>query len=340
MRQIVITADGGYEVLNIEEVEDPTPQADEVLIDVQAAGINFADILTRKSTYQDAPPKPCVVGYEVSGVVEALGPEADQSLIDKEVIAMTRFKGQAEKVIVKPNQMFEKPKSLSFEQAAALPVNYITAWVLIKIMGSLQPQESILIHNVGGGVGLASLQVAQHIGAKTYGTASPRKHEFLAEQGLDHPIDYRNNDWFDQIMKMTDSRGVELIIDPLGGKEWKKSYKALRSTGRLGMFGVSSASEGSSGIWAKLKLLATVVKMPFFHPIPLLDKNRGVFGVNVGHLWHEKEKAQLWLNQLLDGVNEGWISPHVDQTFSFDKVADAHQYIEERKNIGKVILVP
>ncbi|MFH5884787.1 medium chain dehydrogenase/reductase family protein [Halalkalibaculum sp. DA3122] len=341
MREIVNSADGSYDVLTISEAEDPVPDGEELLIDVRAAGINFADILARKGTYQDAPPKPCVMGYEVSGIVEAAGAQADPKWKGKEVIATTRFGGQAEKVLVKPHQLFEKPEALSFEEAAALPVNYLTAWVLIRVMGSLQPAESILIHNAGGGVGLAALQIAQHIGATTYGTASPRKHEFLVARGLDHPIDYRNNDWYKQLMKMTDNRGVELIIDPLGGKEWKRSYKALRTTGRLGMFGVSSASEGvSGGWWAKLKLLATVVTMPFFHPLPLLDKNRGVFGVNLGHLWHEKEKAQHWMRQLLEGVGEGWVSPHVDKTFPFSEVADAHRYIEERQNIGKVILVP
>ncbi|MDR8391416.1 medium chain dehydrogenase/reductase family protein [Aliifodinibius sp. S!AR15-10] len=340
MRQILNTGDGGYEVLKVEEVADPTPQNNELLIDVRAAGINFADILARKGTYQDAPPKPCVMGYEVSGVVEAIGSDIDPDWRGREVIATTRFKGQAEKVVVAPSQVFEKPDSLSFEQAAALPVNYITAWVLIEVMGSLQPYESILIHNAGGGVGLAALEVARHIGATTYGTASPGKHEFLLEKGLDHPIDYRNNDWYEEVMEMTEGRGLELIIDPLGGKEWKRSYKALRSTGRLGMFGVSSASDSSGGFTAKLKLLATVFKMPFFHPVPLIDKNRGVFGVNVGHLWHEQEKARHWVQQLLQGVEDGWLSPHVDETFTFDEVADAHRYIEERRNIGKVVLVP
>ncbi len=142
-------------------------------------------------------------------------------------------------------------------------------------------------------------------------------------------------------MNLTGDRGVELIIDPLGGKEWKRSYSALRATGRLGMFGVSSASGGSGGgILSKLKLIGTLFKMPFFHPLPMLNKNRGVFGVNLGHLWHEVDKAQLWMKDLLQGVEEGWIVPHVDTTFSFDEVADAHRYIEERKNFGKVILVP
>lgn len=341
MRQIVNVSNGGYEVLKVEEVPDLVPKSDELVIDVKASGLNFADLLARKGQYPDAPSKPCVVGYEVSGVVRSTGDDVDHSWKGKEVIATTRFKGQAEQVRVQPVQVFGKPKKLSFEQAAALPVNYITAHVLVHVMGALQSEEAVLIHNVGGGVGLAILDLAMEIGATTYGTASEHKHNFLTNRGLDYAIDYRNNDWYEVLMSLTDGKGVELVTDPLGGKEWKRSYKALRATGRLGMFGISSASEGiEGGIKGMWSMLKTVLQMPFYHPLPLLDKNRGVFGVNLGHLWHEKEKAHIWMRKILEGVNQGWIIPHVDQTFRFDEIANAHRYLEERKNTGKVILLP
>jgi NADPH:quinone reductase-like Zn-dependent oxidoreductase len=341
MRQIVNTSNGGYEVLQVQEVPDLEPEQNEVIIKVKASGLNFADILARKGQYPDGPSKPCVMGYEVSGVVDAVGNAVDEKWLGKEVITFTRFKGQAEQVAVRQSQLFEKPNRLSFEEAAALPVNYLTAHILITVMGSLQPYESILIHNVGGGVGIAALDIAQHIGATTYGTASERKHEFLTERGLDYAIDYRNKDWYEELMDLTDGKGVELITDPLGGKEWKRSYKALRATGRLGMFGISSASEGTSGgIGALWSMLKTVLQMPIYHPLPLLGKNRGVFGVNLGHLWHEPEKARIWMYKILQGIDEGWVNPHVDAIFGFEEVAEAHRYIEERKNIGKVILTP
>ncbi|WP_440999506.1 zinc-binding dehydrogenase [Fodinibius sp. SL11] len=341
MRQIVNTSNGGYEVLEVQEVADVEPESNEVVINVKASGLNFADILARKGQYPDGPSKPCVMGYEVSGVVGSVGDAINKEWLGKEVIATTRFKGQAEQVVVQESQLFEKPERLSFEEAAALPVNYLTAYILITVMGSLQSYESILIHNVGGGVGIAALDIARHIGAKTYGTASKRKHDFLADRGLDYAIDYRNKDWYEELMDLTNGRGVELITDPLGGKEWKRSYKALRATGRLGMFGISSASEGTGGgIGAMWSMLKTVLQMPIFHPLPLLGKNRGVFGVNLGHLWHEPKKAKIWMNQILKGVEEDWVNPHVDATFQFDQVAEAHRYIEERKNIGKVILRP
>lgn len=339
MKQIVTTGNGGIENLELREQPDLVPAADEYIIEVKAAGLNFADILSRQGIYQDAPPKPCVMGYEVSGIIKTAGKKADPSRTGEEVIGFTRFGGQSEQVAVKEERLFSKPQALSFEQAAALPVNYMTAWALLVVMGGLKEGESVLLHNAGGGVGLAAVDVARHIGATIYGTASPRKHEFLRERGVHYAIDYRNKDWLPELMRLTDGRGVELAIDAIGGKHWKKSYKALRHTGRLGMFGVSTASSASGWV-AKLKLLRTALQMPWFHPISLLDHNRGVFGLNLGHLWHEGAKARQWMKVVLEGVEQGWVRPHVDSVFTFKEAGEAHRYMEDRKNIGKVILVP
>jgi len=338
MRQIVTTGNGGVEMLRVEEKPDPHPRPDEVRIAVRAAGLNFADILARQGLYPDCPPKPCVMGYEVSGTVDEAGADADQELIGKAVIAMTRFGGQSDFVVVKPMQMFAKPESLTFEEAAAIPVNYLTAYALLVVMGGLHAGESVLIHNAGGGVGLAALDIAKHVGAKTFGTASPAKHDFLRARGLDHPIDYRNQDWLPVLMDLTEKRGVELVIDPIGGAHWKKSYRALRHTGRLGMFGVSVASD--TGIAGKLKMLKAVMQTPRFHPFALISKNRGVFGLNLGHIFHEPEMVAGWTREILRGAAEGWIRPHVDRAFPFTEAGAAHTYIEARKNTGKVVLVP
>jgi len=338
MRQIVTTANGGVEVLKVQEAANPTPAKGEVVVQVMAAGLNFADILARQGLYPDGPKKPCVMGYEVAGVVEAVGEGVDPQLANKPVVAMTRFRGQAEKVAIAANQLFAKPESLSYEQAAAIPVNYLTAYALLEVMGSLHAGESVLIHNAGGGVGLAAIDIAKQIGATTFGTASPGKHEFLRERGLDNPIDYRNQDWLPVLKQLTAGRGVDLVIDPIGGSHWKKSYAALRHTGRLGMFGVSTAS--ANGLQGKLKMIKAAAQMPRFHPIGLLNKNRGVFGLNLGHMWHEPEKVAAWMKVILDGVSEGWVRPHVDKAFPFAQAGEAHSYMEARKNIGKVVLVP
>jgi synaptic vesicle membrane protein VAT-1 len=338
MRAIVTTRNGDAEVLKIETRPDPVPGKGEVLIRVKAAGLNFADILARQGLYPDAPPKPCVLGYEVSGIIEAVGEGVPQDPIGKPVIAMTHFGGQAELIVVPFRQIFEKPEQLSFEQGAAVPVNYLTAWALLVTMGGLKKEESVLIHNAGGGVGLAALDIAKHIGAKTYGTASTGKHEFLKQRGLDHAIDYRGQDWLPVLMDLTGNRGVELVIDPLGGSSLKKSYRALRTTGRMGVFGMSTAS--ASGIRGKLRALKALAQTPRFHPLALMNRNRGVFGLNLGHMWGEGEKVAAWTQEIIRGIHEGWIQPYVDRAFPFDQVAEAHRYIEARKNIGKVVLVP
>jgi NADPH:quinone reductase-like Zn-dependent oxidoreductase len=324
--------------MKVEQRPDPQPQTGQVLVRVKAAGLNFADILARQGLYPDGPPKPCVMGYEVSGVVEAVGDDVNHNLIGKAVIAMTRFGGQAEIVTVSAAQVFAKPDELTFEQAAAIPVNYLTAWALLVTMGGLKKDEAVLIHNAGGGVGLAALDIAKHIGARTFGTASTGKHEFLRARGLDHPIDYRNQDWLPVLKELTNGRGVELVIDPIGGPSWKKSYQALRTTGRMGVFGISVAS--ASGIKGKIRALKAIASMPRFNPIGLMNRNKGVFGLNLGHMWDEGEKVAAWTGEIMRGVAEGWIKPHVDRAFPFDQIADAHTYIESRKNIGKVVLVP
>jgi NADPH:quinone reductase-like Zn-dependent oxidoreductase len=338
MRAIITTANGDASVMKVEERPDPIPAKGEVLVRVKAAGLNFADILARQGLYPDGPPKPCVMGYEVSGVIESVGEGVDQSLVGEAVVGMTRFKGQAELVAVSEMQVFEKPANLSFEEAAAIPVNYLTAWALLVTMGGLQRDEAVLIHNAGGGVGLAALDIAKHIGAKTFGTASPSKHPFLKERGLDHAIDYRNQDWLPVLLELTNGRGVELVIDPLGGKNWEKSYRALRATGRMGMFGMSVAS--ASGLRGKLRALKAIAQMPRFNPIKIINRNRGVFGLNLGHMWGEGEKVAGWTSEIMRGVEAGWVRPHVDRAFPFAQIADAHGYMEQRKNIGKVVLVP
>jgi synaptic vesicle membrane protein VAT-1 len=336
MKQMFIVGHGGPEKLQLRQFPDPSPAQGEVRIRVKASGINFADILARQGLYPDAPRIPCVVGYEVSGTVDAVGPGSGQSWIDRDVFALTRFGGYSDVVVVPEKHVFPKPASLSHEQAAAIPVNYLTAWQLLVVMGSLKREETVLVHNVGGGVGLAAIDIARHIGSTIYGTASSAKHAFLFERGVHEAIDYRAKDWVVELDRLTNGKGVALITDPLGGNHWKKSYKALRSTGRLGMFGVSVAT--TSKLPGPLRLLPLALGTPFFHPLALMNANKSVFGVNLGHMWHESDMIAGWMEILLKGVADGWVRPHVDKSFPLAQAGEAQTYIEERKNIGKVVL--
>jgi synaptic vesicle membrane protein VAT-1 len=338
MRAIYIERSGGCEVLNVRETAAPQPGAGELAIAVKASGVNFADILARQGIYPPAPPFPCVVGYEVAGTVTAVGAAVDPGWVGKAVMAMPHFGGYAESVCVDLAHVWEKPARLSFEQAAAIPENYVTAWALLVGLGGLKRGETVLIHNAGGGVGLAALDVALHCGATVIGTASARKHDFLRSRGCHHCVDYTAADWPDAVRALAGGRGVDLAIDPIGGANWKKSYAALRKGGRLGMFGVSAAAGG--GLGAKLGLLKLVLGMPLFHPLRLMSGNRGVFGVQMHEMYEETDKFRGWMGEVLRGVDEGWVRPHVDKVFPFSEAPAAHAHIESRGNIGKVLLVP
>lgn len=338
MKQVVTTAHGGPDVLQVRETSDPAPTGRELRIRVNASGVNFADILARKGLYPDAPKLPAVMGYEVSGIVDAAGPQARQGWIGAEVFALSRFNGYADTVLVPESQAFEKPASLSHAQCAAIPINYLTAWQLMVVVGSLSETEAVLIHNAGGGVGLAAIDIGRHVGARLIGTASRGKHAFLKDRGLREVIDYRSIDWLPELLRLTDGQGVELILDPLGGSHLKKSYKALRHTGRLGVFGASNMT--TSRLPGQLKLLGAVAGLPLFNPISLMNANRAVFGVNLARLWHEPDKIRHWGDALMTGVEAGWVRPHVDQVFPLAKAGEAHAYIEARRNTGKVVLEP
>ncbi|TNE48673.1 MAG: alcohol dehydrogenase [Deltaproteobacteria bacterium] len=340
MRQIWIPKPGAPEVLEIREAPDPEPQAGEVRVRVKATGINFADIMARMGTYPDFPGYPGVCGYEFSGTVDAIGDGVDESYMGKEVLGLTRFGGYSDVVCVPTNQAVERPEALSVEEAGGFAVTYLTAYQLMVVMGSLKEGETVLVHSAGGGVGISAIQIAQALGANVVGTASKGKHEFLRSIGVEHLIDYRTEDFVKRTLELTDGKGVELALDAVGGSSFKKSYECLSPTGRLGMFGFSIGATGKKrSIWA---LLVGIFGMPWFrfNPLNLMNENKGVFGVNLGQMWDESDRIEGWLTHLMEMAQEGHLKPRIDRSFSFEEAADAHHYIQDRKNIGKVILVP
>ncbi len=340
MRQIWITKAGAPEVLAIRHAPDPEPGPGEARIRVEASGVNFADILGRLGLYPDLPPLPVVPGYEVSGRVDAVGEGNGADWVGRDVIALTRFGGYSDVVCVPCKQVFVRPEGMSAQEGAAIPVNYLTAWQLMVIMGALKAGETILVHSVGGGVGMAATQIAKHIGARVIGTASAAKHEQLRALGVDELIDYRTEDFEKRAREMTGGRGVDLILDAVGGESFKKGYRLLAPGGRLGMFGVSSAATG------KVRSLASVVKLlvstPWlqFNPVALINDNKGVFGVNLGHMWGEIDNSRKWAEQLLGLWSAGVVKPKIARVFKFDEVAEAHHFLQDRRNVGKALLVP
>jgi NADPH:quinone reductase-like Zn-dependent oxidoreductase len=338
MRQIVIPRIGGPEVLELREAPDPRPGAGEVLVDVEASGVNFADIVARMGLYPDAPPLPAVVGYEVAGRVAAVG-DGTRSLPEgSPVIAMTRFGGYADKVVVPALQVVPIPEGLSFAEAAAIPVTYLTAWLCLVELGHLRAGHRVLVHAAAGGVGQAAVQICRAFGAEVIGTASASKHARLREAGVAHCIDYTTQDFEHAVLELTGGTGVDLVLDSVGGGSIKKSYRVLAPMGRLFMFGISALAPGKRR--SLLAALRGVLAMPRFGAIRMMNENRGVFGVNLGHLWDRAEDLRRMLEAILARVISGELRPVVDRTFGFDEAGAAHAYLQDRKNFGKVVLLP
>ncbi|MCA9658866.1 MAG: zinc-binding dehydrogenase [Myxococcales bacterium] len=338
MRQIVIAKAGAPEVLKLREVADPEPGPGEVRIRVRASGVNFADIMARLGLYPDAPPLPCVVGYEVAGVIDALGDGVEGLEVGARVLAMTRFGGYSEAVVVPAAQALLLPEGLSFEKAAAIPVNYLTAWMMLVRIAGVRPGERVLVQAVAGGVGQAALQICRWRGAEVIGTASAGKHARLRELGVSHCIDYRSVDFERAVKEITGGRGVDIALDGVGGASLRKSYRCLAPMGRLFAYGASSLAPQT-----KRKLIPALrglLSMPRFGAVELMNDNRGVYGVNMGHLWEEVAALTAMTEAILAAVVAGDLDPVVDRVFAFEEAAAAHAYIQERRNFGKVVLAP
>jgi len=313
----------------------------EVRIRVRACGLNFAELMARQGLYPDAPKPPCVVGYEVSGVIDALGTGVGDASarVGARVLAMMRFGAHADVVCVPASQVHVIPDHASFEEAAALPVVYLTAFHILFRVASLKPDSHVLVHMAGGGVGLAALDLVRTVARVVLiGTASESKHALLRERGFDHCIDYRTKDYVAEVRRLTDGRGVDLVLDPLGGEDWKKGYDLLRSGGMLVAYGFANMSGGETR--NLFRVASNYFKVPKFSPMDLMDRNRGVAGVNMGHLWNEVELVNGEIRELMTLYGEKRIRPTVDSVFKFDQAAAAHRRMHERKNVGKVILVP
>jgi NADPH:quinone reductase-like Zn-dependent oxidoreductase len=343
MRAVVITEHGGPEVLKVLDRPEPGVGPGEVRIAVKAAGINFADTLARTGLYPDSPKVPCVVGYEVAGEVESVGDGVESFKPGDRVLAGTRFNGQAELVTVSQSMVYMLPARLSFEEGAAFPVNYATAQAGLVVMGGLKPGERVLIHAAAGGVGISATQIAKRIGAEVFGTASASKHAAIREQGVDHAIDYRTQDFADEVRRITGGEGIDVAFDALGPSSFRKDYGLLRSGGRLIMYGASEVQTGERrSVPAALRTVAKspFSSMPWWKGLGVMNENKGVFGLNMLSWWDAEGGLDRVIEPLRPELEAGHLRPVVAAAFSFDQAPEAHRFIAERRNVGKVVLVP
>jgi NADPH:quinone reductase-like Zn-dependent oxidoreductase len=252
---------------------------------------------------------------------------------------MSRFGGHASVVSVPELQLFGMPESMSFEEGAALPVNYLTAYHMLFVVKRIRSGDRVLIHMAAGGVGTAVLQLCRTLeGVVTIGTASAKKHDYVRSHGCDHVIDYRTADYAAETMKITNGRGVDVVLDALGGPDWKKGYSLLAPGGLLVGFGLANANIG--GKRSLVRAVGQVLGSPLYGVMKMMNDNRGIAGVNMGHLWGNIELITEEANALLEHYRAGRIRPHIGGAYPFSRAADAYGELEHGTNVGKVVLIP
>jgi NADPH:quinone reductase-like Zn-dependent oxidoreductase len=315
-------------------VRAPGPK--EVLIDVRACGVNFADVLMRMGLYPEAPKTPFVPGYEVAGVVAQVGAEVTDYQPGDRVMAATYFGGYATQVCCDEIKVLPLPEHLSFEEGAGLLVNFMTAWVALHEMARIREGDHVLIHGIAGGVGLAALQLAKQAGCVVYGTAgSQAKLDYAKTMGLDYGINYLRQDFVSDVRLNVGRRPLDVVLDPIGGDYIAKNRKLLKPTGKLIVFGMSNAISGEK--INILKTLKTAVNMFHISLMSLMGQNQGIFGLNVLRLW-EFPIMRSSGQAILKAFEDQQVKCILSDTFPLDQAAEAHRYLQDRRNVGKVVL--
>uniref|UniRef100_A0A1A8JM44 Vesicle amine transport protein 1 homolog (T californica) n=1 Tax=Nothobranchius kuhntae TaxID=321403 RepID=A0A1A8JM44_NOTKU len=336
-RALVLTGYGGYDKVKLQVKKGkPALKAGEVLLRVKACGLNFADLMARQGLYDRLPSPPVTPGMECAGVVEAVGEEVTDRKVGDKVMALSRFGMWQEVAVVPANHTFLIPEGMSFEEAAALPVNYITAYMMLFDFGNLRPNQSVLIHAAAGGVGIAATQLCKTVKDVTvFGTASASKHETISQGGVTHAIDYRTKDYVEEVRKIS-PKGLDIILDPLGGSDTHKAYNLLKPMGKLITYGAANMLAGQR------KNLIAVAKNWYhqfsIHTLSLIQGNKSVCGFHLGYLDGETELIAQVMNTILELHQQGKIKPHIDSTWHLEQVGDAMRKMQERNNVGKVVL--
>ncbi len=325
------------DAFKVVEIEKPVISADEVLIKVETFGLNFADVMARRGLYKDAPPLPCVLGYEVVGRIAQTGANVQDIKEGQKVVAFTRFGGYAEYAKTNSSGVTVIPEDMDNGVATALSTQYCTAYYAAYDMANIKEGEIVLIHAAAGGVGIALFQLAKRKGCKVIGTAgSEEKIQFLKKAGIDYAINYREVDFEVEIPKLLGKEKPDVIFDPIGGKSFKKSKGLLDFGGRIVTYGASDQLTRGKGMVSGLKLL---FGFGFMHPVGLLMKSIGVLGVNMLRIADHKPKV---LHRALESVvamaSKNEIEPYVGKEYKAEDIAEAHEYLESRKSIGKIVL--
>ncbi len=326
------------EAFELREGTIPSKQEGFIRVKTEGFGINFADIMARKGLYQDAPPTPCVVGYE------SVGRTMDESVINGEpipagtrVVAFSRFGGYSTHVLADERAVQPIPEDMPLGEALALAVQYCTAYHCAEERVSVFPEDHVLVQAAAGGVGTALVQLLKRKGCTIYGTAgSEEKLEYIKSQGVHHPINYRKQDFAQVIKKKLGSRGLDIVFDSLGGKSYSKGFNSLGKGGRIVGYG---AAEQVAGGLAAINALKLAANFGLFSPIQLLMNSKAMIGVNMLHVADERpEVLARTMKAVVDLWKKGEIKPVVGGEFPAEKLAEAQEFIEQRKSMGKVAI--
>jgi len=343
MRHVVIHRPGGYERLAVEDTPDRAPGPDEVLVEVEAIGVNYADCVIRMGLYSSAKEYvgwPITPGFEVAGKIAASGTGAADFAPGDDVVAITLFGGYAEKLVVAAHQVRRRPAGWTAVQAAGMPTVFLTAWYALVHCAATQAGHTVLVHSAAGGVGGALLQLARNAGARAIGVVGgAHKVETARRLGAAEVIDKSSEDLWTAAARYAPD-GYDAVFDANGVATLKQSYLHLRPTGRLIVYGHHSMLPRGRGRPNPLALAWHWLRLPRFDPLRMTEQNRSVMAFNLSYLFAERRTLERALDQILDWILEGRIEPPPVTTFALADVADAHRALETGTTVGKLVLLP
>lgn len=338
---IVIRRPGGVDRLELVDQPMSPPQGRELLIATHAAGVNFADIVVRLGLYPSAKEYvgfPITPGFEFSGEVVGLGPEADPSWLGKKVLGVTRFGGYSTHITVPEHQVFELPQNLSLVEGAAVCVSSLTAWYALIELGNLRSDQTVLIHSAAGGVGTKLVQIARLRGARVFGVVgSAEKRKLVLDLGAEEVVVKGGGKWAAEARRFS-QEGFHLVLDASGYDTLRKSYQLVRPMGRLITYGAHSMLSRGKDRASWLKLAVTFLLTPWFHPMEMTNKNRGVLAFNLSYLFSEAERLKEAMEEILRWVAEGQLPSPPITCYPLAQAAEAHLALSSGSTQGKLVL--
>ncbi|MGB5718413.1 MAG: medium chain dehydrogenase/reductase family protein [Gammaproteobacteria bacterium] len=341
MKKIVIHKPGGYQQLAIEQHPDLHPGPGEIVVSVAAIGVNFADCVTRMGLYASAKHYvgyPITPGFEVSGTILECGAGVTDPEPGTAVIAVTRFNGYATQVCVNREQVYRLPQQLSYEAAAGIPAVSLTAWFALFRLAHVSAGETLLVHSAAGGVGSMLVQLGKLSGARVIGVVgAAHKVAAVLALGADAVIDKSTQDLWSEVQRYAPG-GYDIILDANGITTLKQSYRHLAPVGRLVVYGFHGMLVTHNGLPGKLRLAWDYLRTPRFSPFDLTTKNRSVLGFNLSFLFDRRELMATGMQQILQWLEQGKLSPPTVTRYAFDSVAAAHRDLESGQTVGKLVL--